>query len=194
MNANRLSRMALAVAAVLLAARPVSAQTAAVGPYYAVPSWDQTIACSTLTNCPRFVVLSNMASAAVLDRETGLVWERTPRDGDFSYDTAALFCAQSGVGGRFGWRLPSMPELQSLLVPRSAAPGDLFLPDGHPFIGVTADSFWSHTRRPSDFLLVSPVGNTKPGMTTGPGVISASPTDSRNRMWCVRGGGPIPAY
>ena len=33
----------------------------AVGPYYATPSWDQTLPAST-----RFIVLSNMAGAAVL--------------------------------------------------------------------------------------------------------------------------------
>jgi len=44
------------------------AQTTANGPYYATPSWDQTMPAAT-----RFIVLSNMASEAVLDRETGLV-------------------------------------------------------------------------------------------------------------------------
>jgi hypothetical protein len=49
------------------------AQTVAPGPYYAMPSWDQTLPVAT-----RFIVLSNMGSNAVLDRETGLVWERSP--------------------------------------------------------------------------------------------------------------------
>jgi hypothetical protein len=50
-----------------------SAQTVANGPYYATPSWDQTLPAAT-----RFVVLSNMNAEAVLDRETGLVWRKTP--------------------------------------------------------------------------------------------------------------------
>jgi hypothetical protein len=33
------------------------------GPYYATPSWDQTLPANT-----RFVVLSNFANAAMLDR------------------------------------------------------------------------------------------------------------------------------
>ncbi|HEY2920960.1 MAG TPA: hypothetical protein VGK77_18415, partial [Candidatus Binatia bacterium] len=48
-----------------LAASPAKAQTTAAGPYYANPSWDQQLPAST-----RFIVLSNWASAAVLDRET----------------------------------------------------------------------------------------------------------------------------
>jgi hypothetical protein len=49
--------------------------------YYANPSWDQQLACTSTSNCPRFVVLSNWidanfpsGGAAVVDRETGLVW------------------------------------------------------------------------------------------------------------------------
>ena len=57
----------------LVATVSVNAQTVGAGPYYATPSWDQTLPSNT-----RFIVLSNMNSAAVLDRETGLVWERAP--------------------------------------------------------------------------------------------------------------------
>jgi hypothetical protein len=63
----------IALALVGFAANPAGAATTAAGPYYANPSWDQTLPSST-----RFIVLSNMNSAAVLDRETGLVWEQSP--------------------------------------------------------------------------------------------------------------------
>src|SRR5262249_41951206 len=71
----RISLLGLAAAGVLTASTSASAQTVTNGPYYASPSWDQTLACSALANCPRFVVLANMNNDAVLDRETGLVWE-----------------------------------------------------------------------------------------------------------------------
>src|SRR5439155_21664995 len=69
-----------------LGAGPAQAVTSA-GPYYAEPSWDQQLQCDTQATCPRFIVLSNwidtshpLGGAAVLDRETGLVWERSPGD------------------------------------------------------------------------------------------------------------------
>ena len=112
-------RICLYAACAFSLAAGADAQTVAAGPYYAVPSWDQTIACASLASCPRFVVLSNMASAAVLDRETGLVWERSAGDkngnGDLEDDrrtwAAALsYCATLGVGNRGGWRLPTVQE------------------------------------------------------------------------------------
>lgn len=54
--------------ALALGTGPAKAATTEAGPYYSLPSWDQTLPAST-----RFIVLSNFASAAVLDRETGLV-------------------------------------------------------------------------------------------------------------------------
>lgn len=72
------------LAGVALTAHPARAQevnevapsVSAVGPYYALPSWDQKIAAAT-----RFVVLTNWSSQAVLDKETGLVWMRSPQGG-----------------------------------------------------------------------------------------------------------------
>src|SRR5213592_884355 len=43
------------------------------GPYYATPSWDQK-----LVYFQRFICLTDWNNEAVLDRETGLVWQRAP--------------------------------------------------------------------------------------------------------------------
>jgi uncharacterized protein DUF1566 len=194
--------MSMCGVAVVILTVPVGsarAQTTAVGPYYAVPSWDQTIACSSTANCPRFVVLSNMSNQAVLDRETGLVWQRSPRTAYVSYEQAVQICPQERTGGRFGWRLPSLHELGSLLVAKvvPANTTGTFLPDGHPFIGVTADVFWTGTFREgtSETLLFT----MSLGVSNFPfdaGSPSVGPATPRNnpftRMWCVRGGGPIP--
>ena len=89
---------------------PAAAVTSAVGPYYATPSWDQQLPAST-----RFIVLTNWGNAAVLDRETGLVWEQSPSTLGGSWYTASANCILSETGGRTGWRLPSIQELMSLV-------------------------------------------------------------------------------
>ena len=81
---------------------PALAVTTAVGPYYATPSWDQTRPAAT-----RFIVLTNMGSAAVLDRETGLVWERSPSSLTTDWFNAFNHCSFLNVGNRMGWRVPS---------------------------------------------------------------------------------------
>src|SRR5258706_16328966 len=75
------------VAAALLALGAGPAGADAVGPYYATPSWDQTLPAST-----RFVVLSNFNSEAVLDRETGLVWEKSPATLTTRWDFGLTSC------------------------------------------------------------------------------------------------------
>jgi hypothetical protein len=178
----------LAAAILIVSTCPVGAQTTAVGPYYAVPSWDQTIACTASASCPRFVVLSNMNNDAVLDRETGLVWQKSPTDvkpeGRFAQET----CSQLAIGDRQGWRLPTLPELQSLVQPSKQDPA---LPDGHPFANVhfvfdpTAkifDAYWTSTEDPANpgqFFLVLFHSFT----TRGNGSLT-----TRNFLWCVRGG------
>src|SRR5689334_9150206 len=96
------------------AALPAIAQTIGTGPYYATPSWDQTFPCDTSANCPRFIVLSNFFEGAVLDRETGLVWQRVPSPITSDWAFAQVTCITGGFGFRNGWRLPSVAELRSL--------------------------------------------------------------------------------
>src|SRR5438270_8218804 len=104
-----------------LPASTAFADTIAAGPYYATPSWDQTLPSST-----RFIVLLNFNSEAVLDRETGLVWQKSPSTLTARWDTAISFCQFASTGGRFGWRLPTAAELYSLGDPSTG------LPTGHP--------------------------------------------------------------
>lgn len=116
------------------------AQTMANGPYYATPSWDQTIPVSS-----RYVVLNNFDNEAVLDRETGLVWQRTRSPAYHQWVPAYRLCMNLKLGNRRGWRLPTAAEMFSLFDATTiAAPG---LPPGHPFIGVnpTAEGFWTST-------------------------------------------------
>ena len=149
------------------------------GPDYTPPSWDQQLKCPTKANCPRFIVLSNWNKAAVLDKETGLVWEQSPSTDTVTWEDAQTYCNGLTTGNRLGWRLPTLQELASLVDPTVPSPGPT-LPAGHPFSNVQSDVYWSATTYASGTVsawAVSFLG----------GVISFGKT-STFYVWCVRGG------
>src|SRR5208283_5370500 len=96
-------------------------------------SWDQQLACDSTSNCPRFEVLAAFGGSAVLDKETGLVWEQSPSTTVMVWEAAQVHCNQLTTGGRGGWRLPAVPELDSLVDPTQTNPS---LPSGNPFSSV----------------------------------------------------------
>jgi hypothetical protein len=164
------------VAAATATSTSVSAQTTAPGAYYVPPAWSQTLPAST-----RFIVLSNFDSGAVLDRETGLVWQRTPLAFQVSWNDAQHLCDRVATGGRRGWRLPTFYELSSLLDPTQFRPA---LPLNHPFqdlVQTEPDSYWTTTLDPStpDFALAVEISS---------GVRLAYPKFALVYVWCVRGG------
>jgi hypothetical protein len=167
---------------VAFATSPAEAQTTAPGPYYATPSWDQTLPCTTTANCPRFIVLSNMSSAAVLDRETGLVWEKSPSTSTFSWYNAQFHCNGLTVGNRKGWRLPTNQELASL-VDLSVAPPGPTLPAGHPFSNVQSSNYWSATTVAIDASNAWDVD-----FANGFVVVDGKSNNVDFFVWCVRGG------
>lgn len=178
-----------AVGALVAAVGPAKAQTIAPGPYYPNPSWDQTLACTALANCPRFSVLSNMGSTAVLDRETGLVWEKSPTAPPSTWVVAQYYCINLNVGGRTGWRLPTIHELLSL-VDRSVSPPGPALPTGHPFTNVKSaaqDDYWSATT-------LADASGAVWGVRFSNGLV---PYGDKARgglfVWCVRGGAGVDA-
>ena len=102
------------------------------------PAWSQT-----LPTASRFVAV--MGGAAVLDKETGLVWDKEPdASAQGVWAAAQTHCNnERKVGNRKGWRLPTAQELASLLDPSvTTAPT---LPAGHPFIGIQSFAYWSAT-------------------------------------------------
>ncbi len=177
----------------LFSADAAWAQTVAPGPYYATPSWDQTLPCTSPSTCPRFIVLSNFGGEAVLDRETGLVWERTPlgpdpmlvppETGHRDWWQARDHCLnRKEAGGRKGWRLPTVEELSSLVDPVNQ---DAFLrplPPGHPFFGIERESYWSATTSAG-----SPDFAWRVSFVEGR-VAGANKTTFFLNVWCVRGG------
>ena len=98
------------------------------------PTWSQKLA-----DAERFTLV--LSREAVLDNETGLVWERRPNATKTGWASACVYCNDGEVGGRFGWRLPTVEELSSL-VDRTEL--DPTLPADHPFIGVQTESpYWT---------------------------------------------------
>ena len=175
--------------AIGIVAGSVLAQTTANGPYYATPSWDQQLPAST-----RFIVLSNWGSAAVLDRETGLVWEKSPSTSSFPWSdntkptSAATHCNQLTVGNRGGWRLPTVQELDSLVdydPTNTSAPR---LPPGHPFTNVPSmfSSYWTANTLEVQPLFAWTVFFGNAG-GAGPAVIGEGKILTLF-VWCVRGG------
>ena len=174
------NNVALIAGALLITTAATQALADQNGPYYATPSWDQKLQCDTTATCPRFVVLSNWGGAAVLDRETGLVWDKTPGGTAQTYGPAVLECHRSRVGGRGGWRIPSIQELGSLIDGTQTFP---YLPAGHPFGVFAAGSyFWSGTTY--DFggydALVYDLWYGY--------ILAANKQSPLFKAWCVRGG------
>ena len=137
--------------------------------------WDKAMPASQ-----RFVVLAAFNNDAVLDKETGLVWEKSPQSAAVSLPNARLACANKAVGGRKGWRLPALPEQASLVDPSVASPGPA-LPSGHPFAGVQSANYWSASAHVDNPTLTWGVG-----FSNGAALGVSKAFDQR--VWCVRGG------
>jgi len=129
----------------------------------------------------RFEVLSSFNNEAVLDRETGLVWERSPHTGKYDWYNAQDRCNAREIANRKGFRLPASHELASLVDLGYSNPS---LTDGHPFQNVQSDTYWSATDRPPD----SPVfPNWGRAVEFYYGLSQSAAKDGHFPVWCVRG-------
>ena len=140
------------------------------------PTWHQILPADQ-----RFVLVMN--NEAVLDKETGLVWERSPNANPRNWDSAWIHCVQRTVDVRRGWRLPTVEELASLINPEGSNPS---LPAGHPFENVQNYAYWSSTIYPYDGGLMAvwfDGGTISPYMKTVNTIY----------VWCVRGGQGSPS-
>jgi hypothetical protein len=132
------------------------------------------------TNNPSATRFITAFPGAVLDKNTGLVWEQAPDATGRTWGSATDHCVNKNVGGTRGWRLPSVAELASVLdgSPGAVAP---FVP-ASVFTGVQLADYWSATAFAADGPAVNAwlvrffIGN----------VIGAGKAGS-NLAWCVRG-------
>jgi len=108
------------------------------------PTWNQKI-----SGAARW--LAALDDAAVLDKETGLVWQRQTSGLTSVQEDAISYCTILSLGGRLGWRLPTVEELATLIDP--GAGGAPYLPAGHLFTdapAILAGIYWSSTTSASD--------------------------------------------
>jgi hypothetical protein len=137
------------------------------------PGWAHTI-----SGADRFQLV--LGNSGVLDRETGLVWQRSPATGTNTYIFAGLVCPFLAVGGRYGWRLPTIEELSSLRTETES--GGVHLTAGHPFTTPPNIPYWTTTQNFSNLnhnLVVDFVGLWSPTTVDRSGNAG---------WWCVRGG------
>lgn len=136
------------------------------------PSWD-----TAKPGSVRFKVLSAFGGQAVLDQETGLVWERSPSTDLVTWAYAQTVCFYKTTGNRMGWRLPAVEEMLSLIEP------GVGLPAGHPF-NFTNNYHWTSTTRSGttiDTFIVLP--------DTPANILNwAQKSSGGISVWCVRGG------
>jgi len=154
------------------------------------PTWSQIIPGSG-----RFELVmptpANPAGEAVLDKETGLVWERevsphkdipslNPGGSNASFD-----CLRKTVGERKGWRLSSASEMASLLEP--GVPG-LDLPIGHPFSGMAETTAEARVWTSTPVISISSSTTLSYVVDFSTGNVHTSNNGTFWKSWCVRAG------
>ncbi len=130
----------------------------------------------TLSAAQRFPLV--LGGVAVLDRETGLVWEKSPSTSTFTWLNAQFHCNQFTVATRKGWRLPTIQELASLVDSSQVSPA---LPGGHPLTNVQSSFYWSATTFAGGASSAWVAG-------LGSGSVGANVKSGALFVWCVRGG------
>jgi hypothetical protein len=121
---------------------------------------------------------------AMLDKETGLVWERFPDTTKRDWVAACAHCYRKEVGGRKGWRLPTVEELASLVDTTSTSPA---LPTGYPFPNVQSSYYWSSSTHASS------TGNAWL-VYFNSGFVNDGDKGTDLYVWCVRGDHGHDAY
>lgn len=143
------------------------------------PTWSQILDSTDgdpATGCDSSRFKCVLGGEAVLDLETGLVWERVPSNSTFIEQLAEEHCLLRTTGGRSGWRLPQISDVRSL-PDYSSAP--FTLPEGNPFDAGAVIVFWSATKQYNGVYWAQL--NITNGETTW------GPPGDLHGAWCVRG-------
>ena len=130
-------------------------------------------------------MLAAFNDEAVLDRNTGLVWERSPHAASRPVFSASYHCLNASTGGQKGWRLPNITELASLVDPSVTT--EPMLPAGSPFNFGSHVFFWSGTLRHGFSDLFWSVNFRS-------GIVDDTEWTLTLSTLCVRGGPKVDAY
>lgn len=122
----------------------------------------------------RFALI--MGGDAVKDNKTGLIWERQPDSFHGVWSDANPRCLDKTVGGRKGWRAPTVEELSSLV---DTSQRDPALPSGHPFSNVKSAIYWTTTPSANDPIIAWHVSFLS-------GEVMTDQKSQTRRVWCVR--------
>jgi Protein of unknown function (DUF1566) len=76
----------------------------------------------------------------VRDLGTGLTWQRAVPESLLSFDAAQTYCGGLSLSGKLGWRVPSLPELLTLIDERAT---DAPMIDRAAFPDTPGDAFWT---------------------------------------------------
>jgi len=139
------------------------------------PSWSKKITDAS----KRFETV--LDGSGVLDKETGLVWEKSPNTTTRTWSNAIYYAYNKTVGGRDGWRLPTVEELKSLVDRTQSNPA---LPSGHPFTNVQSNIYWSSTTVNHSAANYAWVVHFNDGNVLN----YYTHKDNNHYVWCVRGG------
>lgn len=148
------------------------------------------------TNNPSSSRFTEVFSGAILDKNTGLVWEKMPTgSAPSTWDYARLQCVNQSIAGTRGWRLPSVVELTSVIDPTVQSvppiPATAFSVNPATYWTATtatrADGLNNTASTANAYTVDFTNVNAMAGTTLKTDAIST-------RFWCVRGPSQESAY
>ncbi len=147
------------------------------------PTWSQILPADdgdVGTGCGSSRFDCVLGGAAILDKETGLVWDRAPDEVKAKWGSTLLRCYNRSIAGRKGWHLPSIEEMTSLLDTTQSEPA---LPTAHPFTLNQPEPgfYWTKTS-------VAINREWAWSVFFDPGEVIPTDKEFSGYFWCVRGG------
>jgi len=124
------------------------------------------------------------AAKAVLDKETGLVWARNAKlkTQKYTWVYAVNWIRNQQIGDRYGWRIPTVEELSSLLDP--SLPGSPKVSTEFFDNVPTEGCYWTTTR----YEDLEGAQNIVWIVCIGEATVGSTGKDSKAFLWPVRGG------